>query len=359
MLYLLESEDFCMLLEEEKEVLEETPAEPEKVEEETKVEESKEEKPQLPENVVEINKPSKEDKPYDEVIEEARLDFNKFFRKGRIRSYIIMGVVFVVAAASVFCITFNQIPALKIVGWSLIGAALVGMIVYYIVTRNSMPNATKKYIAVVNKELNERNFSDTKYQDVTTDTKEKLELSEPLSDNIYAALNNIASRNVINGHFAGRSFKVCDLGLYTGSGKQRASAFVGKYISLPNDLHFEGRYIINIKGATPVDLPTDIADLVVLSEEDGLTIYGKEGAKFASDLGKDFLKAIKEISVKESLLGLNIVIWGGHSSAYASYDDAVMTLPFEKPFNKTANEKYAHDLLAIMDAFALLVKKEK
>ena len=359
MLYLLESEDFCMLLEEEKEILEETPAESEQVEEETKVEEPKEEKPQLPENVVEINKPSKEGKAYDEVIEEARLDFNKFFRKGRIRSYIIMGVVFVVAAASVFCITFNQIPALKIVGWSLIGAALVGMIVYYIVTRNSMPNATKKYIAVVNKELNERNFSDTKYQDVTTDTKEKLELSEPLSDNIYAALNNIASRNVINGHFAGRSFKVCDLGLYTGSGKQRASAFVGKYVSLPNDLHFEGRYIINIKSATPVDLPTDIADLVVLSEEDGLTIYGKEGAKFASDLGKDFLKAIKEISVKESLLGLNIVIWGGHSSAYASYDDAVMTLPFEKPFNKTANEKYAHDLLAIMDAFALLVKKEK
>lgn len=359
MLYLLESEDFCMLLEEEKEVLEETPAESEPVEEETKVEEPKEEKPQLPENVVEINKPSKEGKPYDEVIEEARLDFNKFFRKGRIRSYIIMGVVFLVAAASVFCITFKSIPALKIVGWSLIGAALVGMIVYYIVTRNSMPNATKKYIAVVNKELNERNFSDTKYQDVTTDTKEKLELSEPLSDNIYTALNNIASRNVINGHFAGRSFKVCDLGLYTGSGKQRASAFVGKYISLPNDLHFEGRYIISIKGATPVDLPTDIADLVVLSEEDGLTIYGKEGAKFASDLGKDFLKAIKEISLKESLLGLNIVIWGGHSSAYASYDDAVMTLPFEKPFNKTANEKYAHDLLAVMDAFGLLVKKEK
>ena len=51
MLYLLESEDFCMLLEEEKEVLEETPAESEPVEEETKVEEPKEEKPQLPENV--------------------------------------------------------------------------------------------------------------------------------------------------------------------------------------------------------------------------------------------------------------------------------------------------------------------
>ena len=359
MLYLLESEDFCMLLEEEKEVLEETTSAAEPLEEEVKTEEPKKEKPQLPEDVLEIEKPSKEDKPYDEVIEEARLDFNKFFKKGRIRSYIIMGVVFLVAAASVFCITFQQVPALKIVGWSLIGVALVGMIVYYIVTRNSMPNATKKYIAVVNKELNQRNFSDTKYQDVKTDTKEKLELSKPLSDNIYSGLNNIASRNVITGHFAGRSFKVCDLGLYTGAGKQRASAFVGKYVSLPNDLHFEGRYIINVKSATPVDLPSDIADLTVLSEEDGVVIYGKEGAKFASDLGKDFLKQIKDIEVKESLLGLNIVIWGGHSSAYASYDDTVMTLPFEKPFNKVANEKYAEDLLAIMNAFALLVKKEK
>ena len=90
-----------------------------------------------------------------------------------------------------------------------------------------------------------------------------------------------------------------------------------------------------------------------------MTIYGKEGSKYNADLGKDFLKQIKEIDVSGSLLGLNIVIWGGHSSVYASYDDAVIGLPFEKPFDKAPNEKFANDLLALMNALALLVKKGK
>ena len=111
-----------------------------------------------------------------------------------------------------------------------------------------------------------------------------MELADPISDAIYSNISNIASRNVINGKFCGRTFKVADMGLYSGAGKQRASAFVGKYMSYPNDLHFEGRYILVFKGQVPTDLPTDIADLVVLHEGDDMLVYGKEGNKYEQDL---------------------------------------------------------------------------
>ena len=305
-----------------------------------------------------IEKPSKDQKPYDQAIEEARLDFFKVIKKGRIRSYIAMAVVLALAVGSVICIGMTQ-TWLKIMGWSLIGVAVVGMLVFFIVTRNITPNATKKYIAVVNEQLNQRNFMDTQFSECSTDSKEKLELADPVSDAIYAGLTTIASRNVINGRFAGRTFKLGDLGLYSGQGKGRTSAFVGKYFSYQNDLHFEGRYILVSKGAAPVDLPSDIEDLQVLHDEDNFVIYGKPEAKFEKDLGKEFISAVKKIKVERHLLNLNIILWSGHTAVYASYDDPIMTLPYEKNFDKEPNEQYATDLVQLFNAVSLLVKKEK
>ena len=305
-----------------------------------------------------IEKPSSDAEDYGVAIENARLAFQKKFKAGRRNSYIMMAVVLAAAITSVIFITMKA-TGFKIAGWIIISLAVVGMLVYYIVTRNTMPHATKEYIAVVNKQLNMRNFMDPRFTETRTDKDEKLEMADCISDAIYKNLNNIASRNVINGQFEGRTFKLGDLGLYSGSGRSRTSNFVGKYISYPNDLHFESRYIITISGATPVDLPSDIGDLVKVIEEDGFVVYGKEGSKPASDLGKAFMEKVKGIKAQKPLLNLNIVIWGGHSSAYASYEDVIMTLPFEKPFDKGPNEAYVRQLLEVFEAFHLLVKKEK
>lgn len=305
-----------------------------------------------------IEKPSKDDPAYDDVIEQARLAFSKVIKKNRIASYIAMAVVLVFAVGAVILLGMAQ-KALKITGWVLIGTAIVGMLVFYIVSRNIVPNATKEYIAVVNKQMNMRNYMDGQYTEVSTDKNEKMDLADPVSDAIYTNISNIASRNVINGKFNGRTFKVADMGLYSGAGKQRTSAFVGKYVSYPNDLHFEGRYILVFKGQVPTDLPSDINDLVVLDEGDDMLVYGKEGNKYESDLGKDFLKEIKKISIEKHLLNLNVVIWSGHSAVYASYDDKIMTLPYQENYDKEPNEQFANDLLKVFNCLALLVKKEK
>ena len=305
-----------------------------------------------------IEKPSKDSPAYEDVIEEARLAFSKVIKKNRIASYIAMGVVLAFAVGSVVLIGMAQM-ALKIVGWVLVGVAVVGMLVFYIVSRNIVPSATKAYIEVVNEQMNKRNFIDTQFSEASTDKKEKMDLADPISDAIYSNISNIASRNVINGKFAGRTFKVADMGLYSGAGKQRASAFVGKYMTYPNDLHFEGRYILVFKGQVPTDLPTDINDLAVLHEGDDMLVYGKEGNKYEADLGKDFLKEIKKVSIERHLLNLNVVVWSGHSAAYASYDDKIMTLPYQENYDKEPNEQYANNLLQIYNSLKLLTKKEK
>lgn len=300
-----------------------------------------------------INKPTKDSPAYEDVIEDARLKFQKDFKAGRRNSYIMMGIVLLFAVAAVICIGMKEM-AFKVIGWSIVGVTVIGMIVYYVLTHNNLPHKTKEYIALVNEQLNTRNFMDTRFSEVTVDEKEKIELADPSADAVYLGLNNIASRNVISGKFANRSFKVADLGLYAGEGKSRSAAFVGKYVSFVNDLHFEGRYIINIKGETEIDLPTDIEDLVVLENEDKFTLYGKKDAKYTSDLSKKLIENMKKIVINNHLLNLNVVIWAGHSAVYLSCDDQIMTLPFQTPFVKDVNEQYAKTLVDLLEILNLV-----
>ena len=79
-------------------------------------------------------------------------------------------------------------------------------------------------------------------------------------------------------------------------------------------------------------------------------IYGKEGAKFEKDLGKDFLNNLKSVVCTGILLNVNVVFWSGHSAAYISYDDTIMSVPFDKPLDKAGFDQSFKDLLVCFNA---------
>lgn len=314
-------------------------------------------------NEVELPEPEKvntvqdEKTPYDQVIEESRLNLLKTYKKSRTRSNIMMLVVLAAAVGSLLLIT-QESPALKITGWSVIGVVVVGMIVFYALTKNKFPNLTKEYIKTVNEQLNGRNFSDTQFEEVTSDSKDKLELGDLVSDGAFKGAQ-IGSRNVVNAKYAKRSVTVGDVAFYKGTtnNKQKQTAFVGKYISYPNDLHFEGRYVLNYKNKDEkFDQPDDIADLIALKDEETVSFYGKEGADIAADLTNNFLDALSKIEIKGALLNVVVAVWSGHTAVYLSYSDDIMALPFEKQFNKEANEQYRSNLLQVLSACALIKK---
>lgn len=293
---------------------------------------------------------------YAENVENARLELSKAYKKGRTKSNIMMVAIMVLLVGSMVLITRENMT-LKIIGWVIVGLGVVGMIVFYALTKNILPNKTKEYIKVVNENLNGRNFSDNKFKDLVIDQDEKLELGDVVSDGLYKAVS-IGSRNVITGKFADRSFTVGDLALYKDNNpKNRGSAFVGKYVSYPNDLHFEGRIIFNFKKKEDAyDQPTDVDDLAVLFESETLLVYGKEGLDYTSVLGKDFVDGLNKIEIKDSLYNLCVVVWSGHTAGYMSYGDEVISLPFENEFNKAANEQYRKNLLDLLNTLALIKK---
>ena len=299
-----------------------------------------------------------DERSYVEIIESARLEFVKKYKRHQRLSYIMMAIVMVVAIASVVCITQTAM-VFKIIGWSLIGSAIVGMLVFYIVTKNNIPFMTKDYIQLINNVLNSHNYLDKDTKDASTDDKEKLELAELMVDGLYKNLGNIASRNVIHAKYQNKSFVAADLGLYdNGQGRKRLSVFVGKYISMQNSLHFTDHYIVNIKGKdSPVDLPSDIENLALLLEEENFVIYGPQDGDYKKALGTKLIPELKKISLDDNLLNVNFVFWAGHSTAYLSYTDEIMTLPFQSEFTGKANDKYREDLYAVLEAFASINKQ--
>lgn len=306
------------------------------------------------EEKVEVEQAEVIEKPYQTVIEDARQSLYKSYKNQRLVSNILMFVIVGAIVGIMFLIISNQ-PVLKILGYSLAGALVLGMIIYYVVSRKRFPNKTKEYVSIVANELNKRQFSNQEFSDIKFDVEEKLALSDLISDGVYKEATGINSRNVVRGTYHGHHFLYAEAALLRPSTRKQQvpPLFVGKYISVPNSLEFDGRFVFVFKNVKQnLDLPNDIEDLVVLEEKDDFVVYGPEGANYHNAIPNDIIAGLKRIETEGHLLNMNVVFWKGHTAAYISYDDAIMSVPFDKPFDYESNEKSFNDVLVCMNAIA-------
>ena len=318
----------------------------ENVEEEIKEEQPLEEQPK-----VEEEKPV-EDKPYQVIIEDERKALYKSYSNSRMVSNILMFVMVGGIVGVMFLVMQNQ-AYLKYIGFGLAGALVVGMLVYFFATRNKFPNKTKAYIAKISGLLNERQFANQEYSEIKSDPEEKMPLTDVISDGIYAEANGINSRNVVRGVFREHHFLYAEIALLRPSSRKQQvpPLFVGKYVSIPNSLEFDGRIVLVYKNPKqPLDLPNAVSDLLTLEEKEDFVVYGPEGVDYKKTIGTETLSALNRIKVEGNLLNLNVVFWKGHSAIYLSYDDTVMSVPFDKPFDYNSHEKSFSDLYTCLSA---------
>ena len=336
---------------EEKEIINEEENDVQEIEEpvleEPKIEESKESNA-----AIEIEKPSLDEESYDIVVEKERNAIIAQSKRGNLLSTISIVIVLALSVAGVM--TLTKIPVLA---YCLMGAAVLVLIVFSIITRRIARPDAKGYIVKASTAINKYTFADNRFSDVYYDPSDKLELGDVSSDGVYQGLVRTASRNVVEGKFEERSFKVCECALFLpNEGRKQNPAFIGKYLTTTNDLHFEGRIVIISKGEKDTDLPNDLEGLQQVVNEEKFFIYSSD-EKIIKELDKNFIKAIKSINVANHLMNLTVVIWAGRSIVYASYDDATITLPFYEKYQADTAVQYRNDLVALLDALKLLRKE--
>ncbi len=288
-------------------------------------------------------------------VEESRSEFYKAYSKQRKLSNILMPVVgLLMAGCFVLLMVVRELWA-YVVGGSVMGATLVGMFIFYIVTRKKLPDLSRKYLESFAVASNSYVSSINGASNQRLYFKKRYSVADFIPDRVYKDIVDIASRNVVMFDYKEHSVEMGEVALYKQGEKrhQKQLLFVGRHLSFVNDYHFEDRYIIRISGKDNVDAPTDIEDLVVLKEQNKFSIYGKDGAKFEKDLGKDVINNLMSIECGSSLLNVNIVLWAGRTSIYFSYDDAIVSIPLEKEVKKEAYKLLKKN---VTDALEILVK---
>ena len=312
------------------------------------------EKEELLEEKQVAEEPAEEAKTYDVLIEDARQDLYKAYAKSRRISNILMFAVVIAICGIMFMIIQNN-QALKIVGYSLAGALVIGMIVYYVLTRKNLPNKVQKYVPYVMKTLNDKMFTMPGFSNISNNPEEKLQMDDLIGDGVYVEANNINSRNVVRGEYNGHHFLYAEAALTRPAQKKQQvpPLFVGRYISVPNQMKFDGRFVFNFKNPKqPLDVPNAINDLKVLEEKDDFAVYGPENANYHDIINNKIINQFKKLQIEGHLLNLNVVFWGGHTAVYLSYDDAILSVPFDKPFDKDGFEKSLDDLVICLEAMS-------
>lgn len=302
----------------------------------------------------EVEEAPVEEKPFDQVIEEARKGLYKSYMTSKRVSNILMFVI-VAAICGIMFMIISNIPALRITGYVLAGVLLAGMIAFYLLNRKRFPNKTKTYVALVSKTLNDEMFKNQDFTEINNNPDEKLAMDDLVGDGIYSGASGINSRNVIHGVFKNHHFLYSEAALVRPSTRKQQvpPLFVGRYISMPNDMKFDGRFVFVFKNPKePLDLPNAVEDLKVLEEKEDFVVYGPEGANYHNVINNNIVSQLRRLQIKDHLLNVNVAFWGGHTAVYLSYDDAIMSVPFDKPLDKVGYEKSFEDLLISFNAIA-------
>ena len=305
-------------------------------------------------NVINLEKNPDVD-AFAERSDEFRVKLVKSYKKTNTINSILM---FVVAGVFVgaFILVSQKLLWAQILGWSLIGVTLAGLVTYFLLNRKRYPNLSREYFKTFWEESNNYLFSGDKFEECSIDIDERYQMADCIAERVYKDIVNVASRNVVRGKYEGKDFVFGELGLYRPGARKNARdvVFVGRHLEVSNNLHFEGRYIVNVRKAEePVDLPTDIEDLKPLYEDGLLTVYGEEGADWEKDLGKEIVLQIQGLVCDAPLLNVNVVFWAQKSICYLSYDDSIVAIPFEQKLDPQA---YASLKKNIEDVFAILIK---
>ena len=337
------------IINENQEIKEENPIEEAPVEEVSSSEEHVDELDQS----IEIKKPDPNGKTYGQVVEEERLGILAQSKKSSRLSTISIIVVMGLAIGALILLLNN----IQIVAYILMGTALLTLIVFSIVIRRIARPDARGYIFKASTAINEFTFADNRFTNVKYDPTDKIQLEDIANDGVYKDLKRVASRNVCEGLFNGRSFKVCEAAFFKPiQGRKENPAFIGKYLTMTNDLHFEGRIVLIKKGENDTDLPDALDDLKEIDGKDKFFAYGAD-EKSLKEIDKKFVQKIRDFDVSKHLMNLTVIIWAGRTIVYASYDDATITLPFYGKYEEDTAIQYRDNLIELIEAGQLLLKE--
>lgn len=235
--------------------------------------------------------------------------------------------------------------------------ALVGFVVFGVFQRRAQKKLIRDYFVSYYENVNAYAFEGLNITDLTGDFDTKISEEEFKACALYPEVASLGSRESISFKYEGVETSLSDVGAQKDTGKALQTVFVGKYLRMENKLELSDEgLIIYFKGNDRAIPPDAIKGLKPIENNKKFVIYGLSQDKKV--LTPEIRSKLKEIHTDNLLVDVAISIRTGKTYFALGYEDTLMVLPNDKPFDPVYVCKYKEQLKMFLD-LGLIFNKEK
>ena len=279
-------------------------------------------------------------------VEDNRIEFYTNYKKQNIFKWIFSFI-----AIGLLVFAFIGVPNLtgenQTLRLSLMvviaGVSLGLMLGYSLVSKKLFNKKARTYFDTIYQSLNAYHFDNEGFEIIPSDTSRQLEKIEFDESYLFKDVIRVNSRNYVEFKYNDIKMMVVDAAGQVAQDKRFRPIFVGKYLVAPANYDGE-QIIVYLKGDKRGIPPTNIDDIKMVFDDEKMSIYTNE-PKWKEALNSKVKNAIKLLKTDKTLIDVSISLRKGSVYVCLGYDDDLMTLPLENPFNPHPNEHYKKDLL--------------
>ncbi len=295
-------------------------------------------------------------------IEKARKDFYSSYKKVN-RWKVALSIVGL-AIIVLFWILPNvlhwggensMVPMMVSLGVA--AGVLVALGVMSYVTRKSNDKKIKAYFTILYAKLNAYLFSGLPVGEIQGGADSKITKEEFQANGMYPKVLSIGSRDNITFSYRDMDCSLADCAAQKDAGKAMQTVFVGKYLRTANSFQgSENGLVLYFRGNKRALPPESLPNLNLLEKNKAYAIYGDPAdKKFITPKIRTLLKGIHTNKV---LVDVAIAIKPGKTYFALGYEDSLMVLPMQKPFNPGPTQEYKEELAFFLElAYAFYQKK--
>ena len=289
------------------------------------------------------------DNEYLQKVEDNRIEFLKFYRKQGVLKWVIglVALAIVIFAWVGLPNIFkdadgNQpkwvLPVMIVV----VVVSLLLVFTYTFLTRRVVNKKMKVYFndfyeETKNYVFDQEGFEDAKIQD--PDKIAKVQFDENL---MYANVSEIGSRGLTEFKYHGDLMMICDCAAQVRGEKRIMPVFVGKYLVGPA-AYKDDPIFIYIKGDHRALPPTNLEGIKIVHDDKHLVSYSNN-KDWAKTINSKVMKSLNGIKPDKFLIDVAISLNNGKVYMCLGFDDPLMVLPLENPFNPNPFISYKEDL---------------
>ncbi len=281
-----------------------------------------------------------------QTIEDERKVFLQKYRSGnRLISILFFVVMFAMVATFIVIPNVGQGASWQLpVMISVAVVLLVGVLVYSYLTRKSMTQKMRDYFSVFYGNMNKFVFGSKSFDKVVFENPGKIEDHLFLDSNLYKDVLEVRSRGATTFEFEHKPMLVCDCAGSVKAYKRVQPIFVGKYLVTGNKYEGKDPIYIYIKGDNRALPPTNLDDVKVVKDDKAMSIYSNN-PNWDKTLTTKVMKIVYSLKPNKELVDVAISIQPKTTYIALGYDDPLMVVPLDRPFDQEPVKIYKKDIL--------------